>query len=58
MDRNDLEFELNLLDKDELVRLFIKVKDINTKLAARLELVEGQLDELTDFNTLIESINY
>ena len=56
MTEEDLKFELCRLDKDNLVDLFVKMKDINEKLNKRLALVENQLDELIDIDTLINSI--
>jgi len=56
MDRDELEYEFRKLEIEKIVDLFLKLRNINSKLAARLELVETQLDELTDFDTLLESI--
>jgi hypothetical protein len=56
MDRDELEYEFRKLEIEKIVDLFLKLRNINSKLAERLELVETQLDELTDFDTLLESI--
>lgn len=51
-----LIFELNQLDKDHLISLFIRLKNINNKLLTRVNLLENQLNELTSFDDLINSI--
>jgi len=56
MDKTRLEFELKKLNKEELTRLFLKLKDVNLKLVERIKLLEDQFDELTDLDTLLESI--
>ena len=58
MDRDELEYEFRKLEIEKIVDLFLKLRNINSKLAERLELVETQLDELTDFDTLLESIKW
>ena len=52
----DLEIKLGKLNKEELTRLFLKLKDVNLKLVERIELLEDQFDELTDLDTLIKSV--
>lgn len=56
LDKTRLEFELKKLNKEELTKLFLKLKDVNLKLVERIELLEDQFDDLTDLDTLIKSI--
>lgn len=56
MNKADLEIKLGKLNKEELTKLFLKLKDVNLKLVERIELLEDQFDELTDLDTLIKSV--
>lgn len=56
MDKQELEYELENLDKKKLITLFLKLKDINLKMGERNALLEDQLDDLTDFDTLLKSV--
>ena len=56
MNKADLEIKLGKLNKEELTKLFLKLKDVNLKLVERIELLEDQFDELTDIDTLIKSV--
>ena len=50
MDRDELEYEFRKLEIEKIVDLFLKLRNINSKLAERLELIHylNQLNEIKD----------
>ena len=56
MDIIELSFELNNLEKEELIRLVVKLKSIISRLQKRIDLLEDDVDSLIGLDKLIESI--
>lgn len=56
MDIIKLSFELNNLEKEELIRLVVKLKSIISRLQKRIDLLEDDVDNLIGLDKLIESI--
>ena len=53
---NKIESEFADIDKEKLVELFLKVKQVNVMLMERVRLLENQINELIDIDTLINSM--